>query len=100
MIAVFKIKFSVLSKCASKLNSFSSEDIGNKLSLRAGSPLGHARERRRTKAIRGGGVESGEALAGTPRTLALQREPPCKLKQADMGENVTKTAQIASDRCE
>ena len=86
MIAVFKINFSVLSKCASKLNSFSSEDIGNKLSLRAGSPLGHARERRRTKAIGGGGlVESGEALAGTPRTLALQREPPRKLKQADMG---------------
>ena len=35
-------------------------------------------------------MESGEALAGTPRTLALQREPPCKLKQADIGENVTK----------
>ena len=78
MIAVFKINFSVLSKCASKLNSFSSEDIGNKLSLQAGSPLGHVRERRRTKAI-GGGVESGEALAGTPRMLALQREPPRKL---------------------
>ena len=55
MIAVFKINFSVLSKCASKLNSFSSEDIGNKLSLQTGSPLGHVRERRRTKAIGGGG---------------------------------------------
>ena len=55
MIAVFKINFSVLSKCASKLNSFSSEDIGNKLILQTGSPLGHVRERRRTKAIGGGG---------------------------------------------
>ena len=47
------------------------------LSLQAGSPLSHTRERRRAK--RSGGKESAEgadfALAATPRTLVLQGGP-------------------------
>ena len=64
------------------------------VSLRAGSPLSHTRERRRAKQF--GGKESGEealrksrsrlaatpldfALAATPRELVFQREPARRL---------------------
>ena len=86
----------VFNKRRSKLSNSSSEDIVNKLSLRAGSPLSHARERGRAKAIgREGPVWLG--ARATPRTLMLQREQPARrLKQAEISEIFTKKkAQMA-----